>query len=156
MKKFLIGLGMTLGILLLCAGVFFYLALFVGFYAAAEKPMGEYTGPASLQFLPDEDCYQIAVNQYGQPIFTDPAGAFSLAEEDYGDAVELLYETFKEEYRLKPFSPKNYDIYEALGWQLPTDDEALSKQGYDLTCFLDIYENSGKRWFLTEMGWVLA
>ena len=33
-----------------------------------------------------------------------------------------------------------------LGWQIPTDDETIRKSGVELTQFLDIYENSFKRW----------
>ena len=49
---------------------------------------------------------------------------------------------------------ENYQMYMVLGWQLPTDNETIRKQGSDLTKFLDIYENSEKRWYLTPVGWV--
>ena len=155
-KRRWVVLGVVFGFLVLCAAVFAYLALFAGFYAASDRPVGAYVGTATLDFLGDQPCYQVAANRYDQPIFIDPPGAFQQASMEYADAIQLIYETFGSEYQLEPFSEKNYHMYEAFGWQLPTDDEALRKQGSNLTKFLDIYENSEKRWFLTPVGWTLA
>ena len=139
----------------MCAFIFAYMAFVKGFYSASEKKVGEYVGTANLQFLGNNNCYKVAMNKYGQPIFEDPAAAFEQAAVDYEDAINLIYETFQADYNLEQFSQENYQMYLILGWQVPTEDEDIRKQGSNLTKFLDIYENSEKRWFLTSIGWVL-
>lgn len=154
-RRIFLILGIILGILFVCASIFVYMAFVKGFYSASDKSVGEYVGTANLQFLGDKECYKVAVNKYGQPVFADPAAAFNQASIDYADAIKLIYESFQSEYDLEPFSEKSYQMYMVLGWQVPTDDEDIHRQGSDLTKFLDIYENSKKRWFLTPIGWVL-
>lgn len=143
-----------LGIPLICALLFAYMAYVRGFYAASEKGAGEYTGTASISFLGEKECYRIVANKYGEPIFENPAAAFRQASVDYDEAISLIYESFHDEYDFELFSPKSYRMYLVLGWQIPTADENIRKQGSDLTKFLDFYENSEKRWFLTPSGWV--
>ena len=140
--------------MIVVAALFFYMALFKGFYASSDKPIGDYSGPADFDFLGRKEIYHVVANKYGEPIFENSSGAFDEAEADYGDAIQLIYDTFGNEYDLGPFNEKNYQMYMTLGWQLPTDDEIVRKQGSDLSTFLDIYENSEKRWFLTPIGWV--
>lgn len=154
-KRILLITGAILGIIILFTSLFAYMAFFRGFYAGSDKPVGEYVGTANLQFLGNKECYRVATNKYDQPIFENPAAAFSQASADYEVAINLIYETFQSEYHLEPFSKKTYHMYKVLGWQITTDDENIYKQGSDLTKFLDIYENSEKRWFLTSVGWNL-
>ena len=109
---------------------------------------------ANVEFLGGKEIYRVVANKYGEPIFENPSGAFDEAITDYGDAIHLIYETFGTEYGLNTFNNENYQMYMVLGWQLPTDNETIRKQGSDLAKFLDIYENSEKRWYLTPVGWV--
>ncbi len=154
-KKTILSAGTILGVILVCVFLFVYMAYVKGFYSASEKIVGEYTGLAELSFLGDKECYKIALNRFGQPIFEDPDAAFKQAAMDYEEAINLIYETFQAEYELKPFGKKNYQMYLTLGWQIPTGNEEIRRQGSNLTKFLDLYENSEKRWYLTPIGWVL-
>lgn len=88
----------------------------------------------------------------GWPLANAPVAA--VRRKLHGDAIHLIYETFGTEYGLNTFNNENYQMYMVLGWQLPTDNETIRKQGSDLAKFLDIYENSEKRWYLTPVGWV--
>lgn len=153
-KRILLTVGLVLGIPLVCALLFAYMAFVRGFYAASEKMAGTYTGAASISFLGEKECYRIVANKYGEPIFENPAAAFRQASSDYNEVIQLIYETFHDEYDFGLFSPKCYQMYLLLGWQIPTHDENIRKQGSNLTKFLDFYENSEKRWFLTPCGWV--
>ena len=71
---------------------------------------------------------------------------------DYADAIALICAEFHHEYDMPAFSEISYHIYKVLGWQIPTGEEAIRRQGHDMTKFLDIYENSLKRWFLKQTG----
>lgn len=146
---------LVLGIVFGCACIFAYMAFIRGFSSDSGKPVGEYNGVANMQLSGDKECYKIAMNKYGHPIFENDSAAFKQATIDYENAINLIYDTFQEEYDLKPFSKKSYQMYMTLGWQIPTDDENIRMQGSDLTQFLDIYENGDRRWFLTSGGWVL-
>ena len=150
------GLKIALAVLAAAAAgtaLFFYLALFRGIYSFSDRAAGGYEGPAALDFLGEDAAYQVMANRYGEPIFTDSAAAFDQAATDYAQAIQLVRDAFGAEYGLGPFSPEDYHLYKALGWQLPTEDEEVREQGSALTRFLDIYENSQKRWYLTPMGW---
>ena len=152
-KKVLYAIVIPFALSVVCVLLFVYMAFFHGFYAASDLAVGPYSGPASLEYLPDLPCYKIAQNRYDQPIFEDPDAAFQQATKDYANAIQLLYQQFHEAYHMAPFGKRSYQAYKSLGWQLTTDDETVRKQGSDLTKFLDIYENSEKRWFLTPYGW---
>lgn len=152
-KRICYTIGILFALSVVCVLLFVYTAFIHGFYAASDKPVGPYTGPAYLEYLPDIPCYKIAQNRYDQPIFEDPDAAFQQASKDYADAIHLVYQQFHEEYHLPPFGKHSYQAYKALGWQLTAGDESVRKQGSDLTKFLDLYENSEKRWFLTPYGW---
>ncbi|HQB33100.1 MAG TPA: hypothetical protein PLI19_07175, partial [Erysipelotrichaceae bacterium] len=76
------------------------------------------------------------------------------AKEQYAEAISLVYDSFNEEYQVGEFSESNYQLYKLLGWQIPAADEEIRKQGVKLTQFLDIYENSFKRWiYVPGIGW---
>ena len=86
--------------------------------------------------------------------FVDSDEAFKLAQEKYSEAIILIYNHFNEEYQVGKFGKNNYQLYKMLGWQIPTDDETIRKSGVELTQFLDIYENSFKRWiYVPGFGW---
>ncbi|NLZ75113.1 MAG: hypothetical protein GX914_01260 [Erysipelotrichia bacterium] len=132
----------------------YYMVFIRGFYAESDKVVGPYTGSAHVDDFKDVEQWQFGENKYGQIVFVDPDKAFDLAMEKYAEAINLIYDNYKEEYHLDKFSKKNYHIYMMLGWQLPTDDEQIRKQGVKLTQFLDVYENSFKRWiYVPGMGW---
>lgn len=154
LKKSLKIILLVFCIVTISAVSFFYMALYKGFYASSDKNVGNYEGPANLEFLDGKDAYHVVSNKYGEPIFESQSDAFNQAISDYGEAIELIYNTFDEEYNLGTFSEKNYQMYMSLGWQLPTENEDIRTQGSDLTKFLDIYENGEKRWYLTSIGWV--
>lgn len=132
----------------------YYMFFIRGFYAASDKVVGPYNGSANIDMYLEYEQWQIGENKYGQLIFVDPDKAFELAQEKYSDAISLIYEHFNEEYQLGQFSQNNYQQYKMLGWQIPTDDEEIRLSGVRLTQFLDIYENSFKRWvYIPEIGW---
>ena len=45
------------------------MALFKGFYASSDKPIGDYSGPADFDFLGGKEIYHVAANKYGEPMF---------------------------------------------------------------------------------------
>ena len=120
--KIIVGI---LVVLVVCTGIFLYVAIFRGFYASSDIPAGEYTGSANVEFLGGKEIYRVVANKYGEPIFENPSGAFDEAITDYGDAIHLIYETFGTEYGLNTFNNENYQMYMVLGWQLPTDNETI-------------------------------
>ncbi len=132
----------------------YYMVFIFGFYAESDKVVAPYTGSANIEIYQEYPEWEIGANKYDQPIFIDPNKAFELAQEKYADAINLIYESFRDEYNLGKFSKNNYQLYKMLGWQLPTDDEEIRLLGVRLTQFLDIYENSFKRWiYVPEIGW---
>ncbi|MDI9540034.1 MAG: hypothetical protein QM204_00970 [Bacillota bacterium] len=140
--------------LIFIAFLSFYMVFICGFYAASDKVVGPYTGSANIDKYLEYEAWQIGRNKYGQPIFVDSDEAFKLAQEKYSEAIILIYNHFNEEYQVGKFGKNNYQLYKMLGWQIPTDDETIRKSGVELTQFLDIYENSFKRWiYVPGFGW---
>ncbi len=86
------------------------------------------------------EAYAIGTNEDGMPIFKDTDKAFNQAIIDYTEGFTAI----EEEYDLKPIGKKNWEEYKTYGWQLTTDNEDLRKQGFEITQFFDIYENSFK------------
>lgn len=54
--------------MIVVAALFFYMALFKGFYASSDKPIGDYSGPADFDFLGRKEIYHVVANKYGEPI----------------------------------------------------------------------------------------
>lgn len=84
--------------------------------------------------------FAIGADKYGRAVFKDPHKAFTTFETLYTDAIELI----KSENDLKPFSHKNYEMYEVYGIQMgynEGDPEMLAHCVF-VSSFLDIYENS--------------
>lgn len=84
--------------------------------------------------------YDIGANKEGMPIFKNTDKAFNQVIIDYREGFTVI----EEEYNLKPIGKKNWGEYETYGWQLTSDNEKLRKQGFEITQFFDIYENSFK------------
>ena len=144
---------LSVGALLLCC-LAYYLIFIHGFYAESDKVVGQYAGTADISMYENDEEWRIGVNKYGEPVFADPEKAFQLAQERFAEATELIYESFGTDYHLERISVGNYQIYKQLGWQIPVNDEAIRKQGVQLTQFLDVYENSYKRWvYVVGIGW---
>lgn len=149
-KNIFIITGVIISLMLLSL----YMVFIRGFYASSDKVVGPYTGSASIDEYLEYEEWQIGENQYGQPVFVDPHKAFEFAKEQYAEAISLVYDSFNEEYQVGEFSESNYQLYKLLGWQIPAADEEIRKQGVKLTQFLDIYENSFKRWiYVPGIGW---
>ena len=139
---------------LLFAGLSYYIIFIHGVYAESNKVVGEYVGTAHISPFENDEEWEIGANKYGEPVFTNPKKAFQLASERFTDAIDLIYDEFEAEYHIGRFSEKNFQMYKQLGWQIPTDNEAVRKQGVQLSQFLDIYENSSKRWIYEPgNGW---
>lgn len=90
------------------------------------------------KFDPDNIAYKMAVNQEGLPIFKDPEAARQSFEKDYRQALESI----RKQYKLHPFSKRNYTQYGVYGWQLNTENAALRQQGSRVSQFVSIYKNS--------------
>ena len=132
--------------IVLLAGLSWYMVFVRGFYAESDKVVGEYTGNAKVAVFENDEAWKIGANKYGQPVFADPKKAFRLAQERFADAIKLIPPG--------KLTERNYQVFKQLGWQIQTDDEALSKLGFQLSQFLDIYENSFMRWiYVPGLGW---
>ena len=121
-----------------------------GLPAGSGKAVGEYTDFDTLgQYWADEQ-WKIAVNKYGEPIFTDPDEAFRIAEDEFS----VLIDDIQDQYGFDDFSPENYDEYCHVMYKVKTSIEGAN-QAFRLHDFKKIYENGRKRWFwLPAESWV--
>lgn len=85
-----------------------------------------------------DEVYLIGANGKGIPVFVYPDRAFEQALIDYKDGFKAI----QREFYLLPVSRFTWKPYKAYGWQLSSEDERLVDQGYEISRFLDIYENS--------------
>lgn len=93
-------------------------------------------------------------NKYGQPIFVDYKKAFGFLEDEFGDVIDTAYNMYHVDYNLGRFSKSNYSAYMNLIYQMPTENEELHHRYVIVAKFLDIYENSLKRWiYIPGIGW---
>ena len=58
--KIIVGI---LVVLVVCTGIFLYVAIFRGFYASSDIPAGEYTGSANVEFLGGKEIYRVVANK---------------------------------------------------------------------------------------------
>lgn len=96
-------------------------------------------GELYRQFDKTDRAYKMAVNSKGKPIFVDTKKALSKFLDEYDEVLEII----KKEYHLKEMSNRNWKEYKLYGWQI-SSDELMRGQGYKVTQFFDIYENSFK------------
>lgn len=131
-----------------------YFTFIGGFYASSDKVVGDYTGEAPIQELEQYEQWKIGGNKYGQPIFIDAKKAFDFFEDEFADVIDAAYDMYHVQHHLERLNKHNYHIYMSLIYQMPAETEE-QHQRYGLVArFLDIYENSFKRWvFIPGIGW---
>lgn len=131
-----------------------YFILFRGFYAESDKVVGEYNGTASIDKFTKYEAWQIGKNKYGQPVFVDYKKAFKFLQDEYADVLEKAYDIYHEEYNIGRIDGSNFGLYKILIHQMPADNEELRKRNVLVAQFIDIYENSLKRWiYIPGFGW---
>lgn len=86
--------------------------------------------------------FAIGANKYGWAVFKNPKKAWERLLKNYDKGIELI----RREYNLAPLNATNYNIYGAYGWQVTTGTDEEKKQASFVTQFMDIYENSFKRY----------
>ncbi len=87
--------------------------------------------------FPKHSAFEMGLSRTGQPVFVDTAKAMRQAKIIYSDAISYL----QKEYHFLPLSQYTYKNYETYGWQIVSDNEAITEQGRKLSQFLDIYDN---------------
>jgi len=127
-------------IVTVAAALIIILGLFVLFDRILFTPSPYYAGDVSQwqEQLPAHSSYQLALNDEGKPVFINPKKALKQAKVDYSDTIKII----KQQNNLLPISKYYYKPYGTYGWQITADDEMIIKQGIELSCFVDIYENS--------------
>lgn len=140
--------GLALILLLL------YFTFIGGFYASSDKVVGEYTGEASIQEFEQYEQWKIGGNKYGQPIFINAEKAFAYFEDEFADVIDVAYDMYHEQHHIERLNKHNYHIYMSLIYQMPAETEEQLQRYILVARFLDIYENSFKRWvFIPGIGW---
>ena len=99
-------------------------------YLAGRMPTSSVT--------PGQDPYATTIGLHGKEVFVDPSAALSQALIDYADGFAAI----RREFKLFPINRFNFRKYKNYGWQLTTGSEEERQQGWQITQFLDIYENS--------------
>lgn len=127
-------------IFVIIVSVVFFVGMFIIFDSIYYSSCPYYSGDVSQwqNDFPPHSAYQLALSKEGKPVFVNPKKALKQAKVDYSDAITHV----KSQYHLLPVSKYYYKPYGTYGAQIITDDEMLRKQGYELSKFIDIYENS--------------
>lgn len=134
--------------------IFSYFIFVRGFYAESDKVVGEYTNRSSIEKFIQHDAWQIGENKYGQPVFVDHKKALQFLQEEYQDVLDKAYDIYHEEYKLGKFNNSNCGLYMNLIYQMPSENEDLRQRNVLVAQFIDIYENSLKRWiYIPGLGW---
>lgn len=149
-RKLLLAVLFVVTILL----IFSYFVFVRGFYAESDKVVGEYTSRSSIEKFIQHDAWQIGENKYGQPVFVDHKKALQFLQEEYQDVLDKAYDIYHEEYKLGKFNDSNCGLYMNLIYQMPSENEDLRQRNVLVAQFIDIYENSLKRWiYIPGLGW---
>ena len=70
------------------------------------------------------------------------------------DVLDKAYDIYHEEYKLGKFNDSNCGLYMNLIYQMPSENEDLRQRNVLVAQFIDIYENSLKRWiYIPGLGW---
>lgn len=120
---------------------FLWLVLFcllVGCSSSKTDVVMEYDVSQLPSDFGGDEVYTIGLNSKGMPVFVYPDRAFEQALKDYKDGFKAI----QREFYLLPVSHFTWKDYKAYGWQLSSEDEAIVEQGYEISRFFDIYENS--------------
>ena len=125
----------------------YYIVGSYGIYAKSDIIVAEYSGTANMSLYEGSEAWEFGQNQYGEPVFRDPRKAFDHARYKFSKVIEYIYRTEKEhDQYIHAFDYNHFQYYKVFAWQVQTDDEEIRRQGVELTKFLDIYENSLKKW----------
>ena len=139
-----------LALLILCAITAPYLIIYRGVYAFSNLAVGEYDGFANKSPYWDDARWEIGANRYEEPVFRHPQKAFAIARQEYADVLELL----EDQYHLGSFSKLSIEEYEKNIWHVSVKNSEIDEQRMRLAEFMDIYDNSIKRWhYLPAEGW---
>lgn len=115
--------------------LFIWLLFNAVFFAEVPYQSGDVSQWEEL--FPNHSAFEMGLSRTGQPVFVDTAKAMRQAKVIYSDAISYL----QKEYHLLPLSQYTYRNYETYGWQIVSDNEAITEQGRKLSQFLDIYDN---------------
>ena len=149
-RKLLLAVLFVVTILL----IFSYFVFVRGFYAESDKVVGEDTNRSDMEKVIKYDAWQIGENKYGQPVFVDHKKALQFLQEEYQDVLDKAYDIYHEEYKLGKFNDSNCGLYMNLIYQMPSENEDLRQRNVLVAQFIDIYENSLKRWiYIPGLGW---
>ena len=131
-----------------------YFTFIKGFYAWSDKVVGEYHGSASIEVFEGNEEWEIGENKYVQPIFVDYKKAMDFTKNEYADVIDKAYKMIHEDYKLEKLSNSNLKIYTNLIYKMPSENEEERQRNFTVAGFLDIYENSLKRWiYIPGIGW---
>ncbi|MCL2860092.1 MAG: hypothetical protein FWF46_05965 [Oscillospiraceae bacterium] len=140
-KNFYLILILIIVLLLICVGYVIYPKYSKDLEWTQEYVIGNpgIIGDVSTEMFGDNPAYEIGANQYGYAVFKNPDKAFKQFKKDYADAMEFIKEQFDIPLYICKF---NYQTYGAYGWQINTEDENLRYKAFNVTAFVDIFENS--------------
>lgn len=99
-------------------------------YTKAAEIIGDYdiTQLAVNAYWNEREEYAIGVNCYDMPVFKNPDQAFEQFQIDCKNEIETL----RKECGLPKLNKRNWNSYKIGG----------TSTGYNVACFLDIYDNS--------------
>lgn len=144
MKRIILKIAAVILCIIILLGIYLYHSyprydknkVYVKEYAAGAEGI---VGSVDITQFGDEPAYEIGADKNGYAVFKNPEKAFKQMKIDYEKGIKAI----KEEYNLLPISKWNFRLYGVYGWQLvKTKDTAAIEQGWMISKFMDIYEDS--------------